>query len=424
VALRSSPEGLARLQAALEALRRLRDARFLLCAYSLQLVLNYRGALEEIVQVGLDVLDTVSEWGGSEHWWAVAVREMVASSAYELGDWDLAATHGALAIELARGVSDSSPAAAIAVHLGRGELADARDLLEIARGRVQLGFVRHLAQEVELATLEDRYDDALEAFRTGMHLVTGSLAEARCGNLLLTGARAAADQVAAAPPRRAEQRRQVAELEAELRQLATEATTGPCGSAPAALFNTDDAVRAQWSAELARLNGADDMPVWLAVADRWRAVRRPYPEGYCLMRAAAAGIAQRRPAVETRAVLQPALSIAERLRADWLQKQGQALAEAVHIRFPSPRSPGDHPTMSVSADKYGLTAREREVLTLLAEGLTNAQLASRLFISTHTANVHVSRILMKLGVPNRTQAASLAWAQGLVAVSGASGATG
>jgi DNA-binding NarL/FixJ family response regulator len=184
------------------------------------------------------------------------------------------------------------------------------------------------------------------------------------------------------------------------------------------LFNTNEAVRAQWSAELARLNGFDDMPGWLAVAGRWRALRRPYSEAYCQMRAVAAGLAQSHPAVETRAALLPALEIAERLRADWLQKYGQALAEAVHVTFPSPRSPDEHST-STSADKYGLTAREREVLTLLAEGLTNAQLASRLYISTHTANVHVSRILMKLGVPNRTQAASLAWSQGLVAVAGA-----
>jgi DNA-binding CsgD family transcriptional regulator/tetratricopeptide (TPR) repeat protein len=419
IALQSSPEGLARLRAALEVLRRLRDARFLLCAWSLQLVLNFHGELEGVVQVGLDALDTVSDWGGSEHWWAVTVRELLASSAYELGDWDLAATHANLAIELAKGGNDVSPAAAIAVHLGRGELADARALLEFARGRMQLGFLRHLAQEAELATLEGRYDDALDVFRTGMRLVTGTEAEPRCGYLLLVGARAAADQAALAPPRRAEQRRQLADLETELRHLAQRAATCPCGPAPLPLFDTNEAVRAQWSAELARLNGIDDLPGWLAVADRWRGLRRPYSEAYCLMRAAAAGIAQRQPAAETRAALLPALTIAERLRAKPLMEQGRALADASHVTFPAPRRSADQPAASASADRYGLTAREREVLTLLAEGLTNAQLASRLYISTHTANVHVSRILMKLGVPNRTQAASLAWSQGLVAVADA-----
>lgn len=52
-----------------------------------------------------------------------------------------------------------------------------------------------------------------------------------------------------------------------------------------------------------------------------------------------------------------------------------------------------------------LTARERQVLDLVAEGLTNGQIAERLFISAKTASVHVSAILRKLGVATRTEAA-------------------
>jgi DNA-binding CsgD family transcriptional regulator len=55
-----------------------------------------------------------------------------------------------------------------------------------------------------------------------------------------------------------------------------------------------------------------------------------------------------------------------------------------------------------------LTPREREVVALLAEGLTNAELAERLFISPRTAAVHVSNILAKLGMASRTEVA--AWA--------------
>ncbi|MBL7494668.1 helix-turn-helix transcriptional regulator [Frankia sp. AgB1.9] len=62
---------------------------------------------------------------------------------------------------------------------------------------------------------------------------------------------------------------------------------------------------------------------------------------------------------------------------------------------------------------FSLTAREQEVLALLAEGLTNAQLAAELFISERTANRHVSNIYTKLGVHNRTQAARAAVAAGL-----------
>jgi DNA-binding CsgD family transcriptional regulator len=62
---------------------------------------------------------------------------------------------------------------------------------------------------------------------------------------------------------------------------------------------------------------------------------------------------------------------------------------------------------------FSLTAREQEVLILLAEGMTNAQLAEVLFISERTANRHVSNIFIKLGVHNRTQAARAAVAAGL-----------
>ncbi|WP_254678055.1 response regulator [Agrococcus sp. SGAir0287] len=61
-----------------------------------------------------------------------------------------------------------------------------------------------------------------------------------------------------------------------------------------------------------------------------------------------------------------------------------------------------------------LTAREREVLVGLGEGLSNAQLADRLGISEPTVKTHVSRVLAKLGAPSRMRAAVLARDAGLV----------
>ena len=56
----------------------------------------------------------------------------------------------------------------------------------------------------------------------------------------------------------------------------------------------------------------------------------------------------------------------------------------------------------------GLTPREAEVLTLLAQGYTNREIAATLVISVRTAGVHVSHILRKLGAPNRLEAAAIA----------------
>lgn len=63
---------------------------------------------------------------------------------------------------------------------------------------------------------------------------------------------------------------------------------------------------------------------------------------------------------------------------------------------------------------FDLTVREREVLVLLVEGLTNDQIAARLTVSPSTIKSHVSNILTKLGVASRTEAVTLALRQGLV----------
>ncbi len=81
-------------------------------------------------------------------------------------------------------------------------------------------------------------------------------------------------------------------------------------------------------------------------------------------------------------------------------------------------------TSATSALPPSLTTRELEILRLIATGLTNTEIASRLYISPLTCKSHVSRILAKLDARDRTQLVVLAYESGLVVPGQASGPGG
>ena len=83
-----------------------------------------------------------------------------------------------------------------------------------------------------------------------------------------------------------------------------------------------------------------------------------------------------------------------------------------HVEVPVPAGP--FVFNQAKADELTLTPREIEVLGLMAEGLSNKQMAERLFVSENTIKTHCSRIFDKLGAGRRTQAVQLAKQHGLI----------
>jgi DNA-binding CsgD family transcriptional regulator len=175
---------------------------------------------------------------------------------------------------------------------------------------------------------------------------------------------------------------------------------------------TGDAWRRQLAAERSRANGVATAEDWRAVVDSWERVRQTPEKGYALARLAEcqALAGDRESAVES---LTAAAAIADQLGAGLLAGEVAGLSRRLRLGLgPAlPRQRSD-----AKARTGALTPREVEVLALVAEGLDNAGVAQRLFISSKTASVHVSNILAKLGATSRTQAASMALRQGLITV--------
>ncbi|MEZ0580704.1 AAA family ATPase [Nocardioides sp. MH1] len=125
-----------------------------------------------------------------------------------------------------------------------------------------------------------------------------------------------------------------------------------------------------------------------AAAEAWRGRGCPYEAAVVLACSGDAGLVEEASQAFDRLGCEPAAEKARRLLRDL-------------TGTPSPRGP----RRSTRAHPAGLTAREAEVLQLLAQGMTNAEIAERLVLSTRTVDHHVSAVLAKLGVGNRADAA-------------------
>ena len=167
----------------------------------------------------------------------------------------------------------------------------------------------------------------------------------------------------------------------------------------------------QCVAEAARLDGQSDPVAWERCSDAFAAIPMAYPRAYALWRLAGAVLAADRRKSLAASVLREAHDIALKLGAGPLDREISALARRAGIDL----SVDDHRALDPApSDATGLTRREREILTLVASGRSNRQIAEQLFITEGTAGTHVSNILGKLGVRRRTEAAAIAHRLGLV----------
>ncbi|HEY5990781.1 MAG TPA: response regulator transcription factor, partial [Streptosporangiaceae bacterium] len=222
---------------------------------------------------------------------------------------------------------------------------------------------RHLA----IAALAIRIEaDALEAARLTGHRADPAAAQARAEHILATAHDAMA-RIAAAVG---------------------------CRSPVFSLLETLSA------AQLSRIPGPGDSGLWHQVAADELA--GPYLAGYARLQQAASLLARRRRG-EASAALRDAEAAARQIKATPMSAEIATLARRARIDLAAPA-----PTPPPDPDPAGLTPREREVVTLLRDGLSNAEIARTLYISEKTASVHVSNILRKLGVTSRLQAATAA----------------
>jgi DNA-binding CsgD family transcriptional regulator/tetratricopeptide (TPR) repeat protein len=163
------------------------------------------------------------------------------------------------------------------------------------------------------------------------------------------------------------------------------------------------------AAENARQHRTATRAVWRTVAEAWQAAGQPYRQAYARLREAEAAVraGQRDRAARALAACE---SLASRLPAPALLTMAADLAHRARLSD-RPGSPGGS---DPAGSQFGLTDREIEVLAHLARGDSNGQIARALFISDRTVAVHVSRILGKLGVRNRTEAATAGARLGLM----------
>jgi ATP/maltotriose-dependent transcriptional regulator MalT len=367
-------------------------------------VLEGMGEHERSVQVTRAAIAQAQEHGLARFSGALLAVNM-AESLLSLGRWDEAAEVIDHTLEMSppRGTQAVLSHLAGELALARGDLATAdssaaacRDALtEFGyRDQNQLPLAR---LEIELQLAQGSPGDAVAAAEQALDRFNVLHSPRYARPLLGAGARACATVLKSGTADGGDGSSTRADALLERLRVLDEAMepAGPVQQAHQLAFAAEAALAADAPA-------ADVRAAWDAAEQAWNRLSQPYPAAYALLRAAEAAMAQGdRDAAA--GWLPKAAELAGRLGAQPLLQQITQLARRARIDL-SPAAAG-RPGPAVP---FGLTARELEVLRLVAVGRSNQQIATELFISPKTASVHVSNILGKLGVSSRVEAAATA----------------
>ena len=396
-------EGLARLRQALRLAEERGDPMMLQRVYiTLTDVLTMLGRPRESARLAAAGLEIMRGFGVDS---TVLVANHI-EALLATGHWDEADRASAAAL---RAITASYPYMLLILRAdletGRGDFEAARAHLDAALAtlREDRGLGIYDVCLAELALWERRWTDADQAARDALAGAgSGQTAQLRVW-FCAKGLRAQAELAALAQARR--DAGAVRTWLARAGKLIAVAR----GAAAEAAAVTPNA--AGWlalaEAEHDRARGAARPERWSDAADAWERLERPPLAAYCRWRQAEALAAAGASRAETSRPLREAHAVAARIGAAPLAGQVELLARRARLELTSP-DPGPPDATQGLEELLGLTPREAEVLTLLAQGYTNREIAATLVISVRTAGVHVSHILRKLGAPNRLEAAAIA----------------
>jgi DNA-binding CsgD family transcriptional regulator/tetratricopeptide (TPR) repeat protein len=336
----------------------------------------------------------------------------LAESLVSLGRWDEAADVVEHALELSPAQSPRAGLLQLAgeMALARGNPAGAAESAATCRRALaRLGYrdETHLPLarlEAELHLAQGRPRDALAVTEEALGRFHLAHSPRYAWPLLVAGAGACAVALTpAAAARDPELAGRAHRLLGRLRGLAeTMEATGPLQQAHQLTF----AAQAAWADGAIAAPGTDSQPAWEAAAQAWERLDQPYELARALVHAAEAAM-DRGDRDDAANRLARAAPLADTLGAGPLREQIGSLARRARLGLPS------GPASEQSPGIAGLTARETEVLALVAAGRSNRDIAAELFISAKTVSVHVSNILAKLHATSRTEAAAIAHRAGL-----------